>query len=99
MNFPERILEIVDLQLQLELDFCQETPMAVKEKGLHCMGSVLNIGLCCTKPTPSERISMQEAAAKLHGIKDVYLRATNVYGLQFDLFLVDTKGYITSCDS
>uniref|UniRef100_A0A0E0MCY5 Receptor kinase-like protein Xa21 n=1 Tax=Oryza punctata TaxID=4537 RepID=A0A0E0MCY5_ORYPU len=70
MNFPERILEVVDPQLQLELDLCEETPMAVKEKGLQCLRSVLSIGLCCTKTTPSERISMQEAAAKLHGIKD-----------------------------
>ena len=74
MNFPDRILEIVDPQLQQELDLCQETPMAVKEKGVHCFRSVLNIGLCCTKPTPSERISIQEASAKLHGIKDAYLR-------------------------
>uniref|UniRef100_A0A0E0HGN9 Receptor kinase-like protein Xa21 n=1 Tax=Oryza nivara TaxID=4536 RepID=A0A0E0HGN9_ORYNI len=52
MNFPDRILEIVDPQVQHELDLCQETPMAVKEKGIHCLCSVLNIGLCCTNPTP-----------------------------------------------
>uniref|UniRef100_A0A0E0F307 Receptor kinase-like protein Xa21 n=1 Tax=Oryza meridionalis TaxID=40149 RepID=A0A0E0F307_9ORYZ len=61
VNFPDSILEIVDPQLQQELDLCQETPMAVKEKGVHCLRSVLNIGLCCTNPTPSERISIQEA--------------------------------------
>uniref|UniRef100_A0A0E0F302 Receptor kinase-like protein Xa21 n=1 Tax=Oryza meridionalis TaxID=40149 RepID=A0A0E0F302_9ORYZ len=73
INFPDRILEIVDPQLQEELVLCQETPITAKEKGVHCLRSMLNIGLCCTKPTPSERISMQEAAAKLHGIKDAYL--------------------------
>uniref|UniRef100_A0A0E0MCZ2 Receptor kinase-like protein Xa21 n=1 Tax=Oryza punctata TaxID=4537 RepID=A0A0E0MCZ2_ORYPU len=61
VNFPDSILQIVDPQLQQELDLCQETPMAVKEKGVHCLRSVLNIGLCCTKTTPSERISIQEA--------------------------------------
>lgn len=74
INFPDRILEIVDPQLQEELVLCQGTPITAKEKGVHCLRSMLNIGLCCTKPTPSERISMQEAAAKLHGIKDAYLR-------------------------
>uniref|UniRef100_J3N6D5 Receptor kinase-like protein Xa21 n=1 Tax=Oryza brachyantha TaxID=4533 RepID=J3N6D5_ORYBR len=75
MNFPDRILEIVDPQLQQELGLFQETPMAVvKEKGVHCLCCALNIGLCCTRPTPSERISMHEAAAKLHGIRDAYLR-------------------------
>ncbi|KAF0895807.1 hypothetical protein E2562_016540 [Oryza meyeriana var. granulata] len=78
MNFPERIPEIVDSQLQQELGLYHETPIAVKEKGLRCLRSVLSIGLCCTKPTPSERISMQEAAAKLHGIKDAYLSEIKV---------------------
>lgn len=84
INFPDRILEIVDPKLQQELipcstdkedlDPCQENPIAVEEKGLHCLRSMLNIGLCCTKPTPGERISMQEVAAKLYRIKDAYLR-------------------------
>uniref|UniRef100_A0A0E0IZK2 Receptor kinase-like protein Xa21 n=1 Tax=Oryza nivara TaxID=4536 RepID=A0A0E0IZK2_ORYNI len=84
INFPDKILEIVDPKLHQELipcstemeelDPCQETPIAVEEKGLHCLHSMLNIGLCCTKPTPGERISMHEVAAKLHRIKDAYLR-------------------------
>uniref|UniRef100_A0A0E0F3L8 non-specific serine/threonine protein kinase n=1 Tax=Oryza meridionalis TaxID=40149 RepID=A0A0E0F3L8_9ORYZ len=84
INFPDKILEIVDPKLHQELipcstemeelDPCQETPIAVEEKGLHCLRSMLNIGLCCTKPTPGERISMHEVAAKLHRIKDAYLR-------------------------
>lgn len=71
-NFPDRVLEIVDPQLVQELNLGQETTTA--GKGLVSLNSVLNIGLCCTKPSPSERLSMQEVAAKLHGIKDVYLR-------------------------
>ncbi|CAO2147918.1 unnamed protein product [Urochloa humidicola] len=75
INFPDRIFEIVDPQLLQELyPGGQETPELVKEKGVQCLISVLNIGLCCTKSSPSERISMQEVAAKLHGVKDVYLR-------------------------
>ncbi|CAL4982240.1 unnamed protein product [Urochloa decumbens] len=75
INFPDRIFEIVDPQLLQELyPAGQETPELVKEKGVQCLISVLNIGLCCTKPSRSERISMQEVAAKLHGVKDVYLR-------------------------
>ncbi|EAY80343.1 hypothetical protein OsI_35513 [Oryza sativa Indica Group] len=83
INFPDKILEIVDPKLHQELipcstekeelDPCQETPIAVEEKGLH----VTLYGkhwICCTKPTPGERISMQEVAAKLHRIKDAYLR-------------------------
>ncbi|WVZ54015.1 hypothetical protein U9M48_004885 [Paspalum notatum var. saurae] len=74
-NFPDRVLEIVDPQMLQESDLGQNVPASVKEELVgHGLTSVLNIGLCCTKPTPSERIGMQEVAAKLHGIKDAYLR-------------------------
>ncbi|CAM0878634.1 unnamed protein product [Alopecurus aequalis] len=73
-NIPGRVLEIVDPHLLQELEICQETPIALKEKGVHSLLSVLYIGLCCTRENPGERINMQEVAAKLHGIKDAYLR-------------------------
>ncbi|KAF8711088.1 hypothetical protein HU200_029094 [Digitaria exilis] len=47
---------------------------SVRDTGAQILQSVLSIGLCCTKTSPNERISMQEAAAKLHGIQDAYLR-------------------------
>uniref|UniRef100_A0ACD5TR37 Uncharacterized protein n=1 Tax=Avena sativa TaxID=4498 RepID=A0ACD5TR37_AVESA len=73
-SFPDRVMEIVDPQLIQELVLCHETPMALKEKGVRSLLSMLNIGLCCTKPSPGERLNMHEVAAKLHGIKDAYLR-------------------------
>jgi serine/threonine protein kinase len=72
-NFPDRILDIVDPQLKQELELCQETPMTLKEKDVRFLVSMLNIGLCCTKPSPGERVNMQEVAAKLHGISNAYL--------------------------
>jgi len=74
MNFPDRILEIVDSQLLEELILGLETQTSINEKIVQCLTFVLNIGLYCTKTSPNERISMQEAATKLHGIKDAYLR-------------------------
>ncbi|CAM0908946.1 unnamed protein product [Alopecurus aequalis] len=74
INMPNRVLEIVDPQLLQELELCQETPIDLKEKGVRSLLSMLNIGLCCTKPSPGERINMQEVAAKLHGIKDAHFR-------------------------
>jgi hypothetical protein len=73
-SFPNGVLEIADPQLIQELELCQETPAPLKEKGLHCLISMLNIGLCCTKPSPAERINMHEVAAKLHVIKGTYNR-------------------------
>ncbi|XP_062181907.1 putative receptor-like protein kinase At3g47110 [Phragmites australis] len=74
INFPDRVLEIVDPQMLQELYPGQETPEAVEVKGARCLICALNIGLCCTMPSPSERMSMQEVATKLHGIRDAYLR-------------------------
>ena len=75
INFPENVLQIVDPQLLGELELSKETPpVAIKDGGAQVLQSVLSIGLCCTKTSPSERISMQEAAAKLHGIRDACLR-------------------------
>uniref|UniRef100_A0A0D3HIS8 Uncharacterized protein n=1 Tax=Oryza barthii TaxID=65489 RepID=A0A0D3HIS8_9ORYZ len=46
----------------------------MKEKELECLRSVLNIGLCCTKPSPYERMDMREVAARLRGLPQQQLR-------------------------
>ncbi|XP_066341438.1 receptor kinase-like protein Xa21 [Miscanthus floridulus] len=78
MNFPDRVLHITDpdLVLEDERDVSQETSVATKEKSLECLLSLLQIGLCCANPSPNERMDMQGVAARLHGIKEAYLRGT-----------------------
>ncbi|CAD6254567.1 unnamed protein product [Miscanthus lutarioriparius] len=74
-NFPDGILRIVDPELlQEQHDFSRETSVSMKEKRLECLLSVIHIGLDCTKASPEQRMGMQEVAAKLHGIKDAYLK-------------------------
>ncbi|KAJ1254737.1 hypothetical protein BS78_K330800 [Paspalum vaginatum] len=73
MNFPDMIPRIIDPELLEEQhDSSQETSLAMKEKSLECLLSVLSIGLLCTKASSNERIRMQEVAARLHGIKKAY---------------------------
>ncbi|CAN6380913.1 unnamed protein product [Urochloa humidicola] len=72
MNIPYKMLQIVDPQLVQELGLSQEDPVTADDAA-DCLLSVLNIGLCCTKSAPSERISMQEVTTKLHTIRDSYL--------------------------
>ncbi|XP_006662771.1 probable LRR receptor-like serine/threonine-protein kinase At3g47570 [Oryza brachyantha] len=74
INIPEKMLQIVDPQLAQELSLSQEDPVTVDGTAAHCLLSVLNIGLCCTKSAPNERITMQEVAARLHTIRDSFLR-------------------------
>ncbi|VAH94180.1 unnamed protein product [Triticum turgidum subsp. durum] len=72
VNIPNKMMQIVDPQLVQELDLCEEAPSA-EDNGVHCLLSVLNVGLCCTKSTPSERISMDEVSGRLHRIRDAYI--------------------------
>ncbi|XP_062183372.1 receptor kinase-like protein Xa21 isoform X2 [Phragmites australis] len=75
MNFPDRISQIVDPELlEEEHALSQQTSAAMKEKSWECLLSVLNIGLRCANPSPNERMDMREVAARLHGIKEAYLR-------------------------
>ncbi|EEC67760.1 hypothetical protein OsI_35288 [Oryza sativa Indica Group] len=67
VNFPDRLPQIVDPEL------LQETHVGTKERVLCCLNSVLNIGLCCTKTSPYERMDMREVAARLSKIKEVFL--------------------------
>ena len=73
INVPDNVLQIVVPQLLQGLHLSMETPMAIRDSEAQILQSVINIGLCCTKTSPNERISMQEVAAKLHGIRDAYL--------------------------
>ncbi|CAN6374298.1 unnamed protein product [Urochloa humidicola] len=75
VNFPGRISDIVDPELLEEQhDLLPQNSAAMKLESLECILSVLNIGLRCTNPSPNERMSMQEVAARLRGISDGYLK-------------------------
>ncbi|KAL6870833.1 hypothetical protein ACP4OV_014681 [Aristida adscensionis] len=69
MSIPDRIMHVLDPEL---LEEEQQTSSAL-EKNSECLNSVLNIGLCCTNPSPNERMDMREVAARLRGIKEAYL--------------------------
>ena len=74
MNFPDRIPQIIDPELlEEQLHLSPESSLAMKEKIMECLLSVLNIGLLCTKQSPNECICMQEVSARLHKIKKAYI--------------------------
>jgi len=76
-NFPESILRIIDPDLlEDEHDVSEVTSVGMKQNSLECILSVLKVGLCCANPSPNERMDMQGVAARLHGIKEAYLRGT-----------------------
>jgi len=74
INFPDNVFHIVDPQLLQELEQIEDITMTIRDSRAQTLQSVLSIGLSCTKTSPNERMSMQEVAAKLQGIRDAYLR-------------------------
>ncbi|GJN28571.1 hypothetical protein PR202_gb16770 [Eleusine coracana subsp. coracana] len=78
MNFPDRISQIVDPDLQEyhhnDDALSQQSSTAMRERTLACLLSVLDIGLHCTKASPGKRMAMREIAARLHEVKKAYLR-------------------------
>nr|BAM45642.1 leucine-rich repeat receptor kinase (LRR-RK) [Sorghum bicolor] len=74
INLSDNVLQIVDPQLLQEMSHSEDIPVTIRDSGEQILQSVLSIGLCCTKASPNERISMEEVAAKLHGIQDAYIR-------------------------
>ncbi|TVU26564.1 hypothetical protein EJB05_29117, partial [Eragrostis curvula] len=77
MNFPDRISQIVDPELQEyshDDGLSQEASAAMKERTFAYLLSVLDIGLHCTKACPSKCMDMPGVAARLHEVRKTYLR-------------------------
>lgn len=62
--FPERIEQVLDPSLLVELDVARD-----------CLTSAVRAGLSCCRRAPYERMSMKEAAAEMHLIRDACVRA------------------------
>jgi len=72
-NFPHEISDVIDAHLIEECNNFAE-PKKPSENAVHqCLVSVLQVALSCTKPTPSERMNMNEIASKMHAIQTSYM--------------------------
>ncbi|KAL6658368.1 hypothetical protein ACP70R_003954 [Stipagrostis hirtigluma subsp. patula] len=70
MALPDKLPEILDTVL---LEAQPYENAAEYDKILVCLASVVRVGISCSKQTPSERMSMKNAAIELHRIRDVVM--------------------------
>jgi hypothetical protein len=70
---PERIWEIVDPTIQAHRDTYNIT---TRSGILHCLVSVVTLGISCSNKQPRERIPIQDAANEMHNIRDSYIKFT-----------------------
>uniref|UniRef100_A0A0E0JE49 Receptor kinase-like protein Xa21 n=1 Tax=Oryza punctata TaxID=4537 RepID=A0A0E0JE49_ORYPU len=64
---PDRILEIADPTLWVHVDAKDSITRSRMQESLI---SVIGLGLSCSKRQPKERMSIQDAALKMHAIRD-----------------------------
>lgn len=67
MAFPDKISEIIDPILLHVEQFEKDARLYI---ALDCITSAISVGISCSKQAPSERMSMKNAAATLHRIRD-----------------------------
>lgn len=71
-NFPHQIFSVIDADLVEECnEFSQATAVTAEAENVvhQCFISLLELALCCARPTPSERPSMKQVASKMHAIE------------------------------
>ena len=61
------ILDVTDCNLQNDLS-CDDGAL-LDPMALHCLKSIIELGLLCSNYSPKERIPMTDVAARLHKIK------------------------------
>lgn len=64
---PDRILEIADPTLRVHVD---AEDSITRSRMQECLISVIGLGLSCSKHQPRERMPIQDAALKMHAIRD-----------------------------
>ncbi|KAI8523597.1 hypothetical protein RHMOL_Rhmol13G0086500 [Rhododendron molle] len=69
MALPERVMEIADPSLLLELPSVDENTTTGNGKMKECLVAVLTIGISCSMESPLERMDMRDVVAELSRIR------------------------------
>lgn len=74
--FPDKIMEIADANIWLceEANTSNDTTHITRVR--ECLSSAIRLGIMCSKQLPTERLSMSNAAAEMHAIRDAYTYTT-----------------------
>ena len=64
-GLPDKILEIIDPELLLDELHDDDSGILI-----NCLTSIIEVGVSCSKDSPSERMNMKHAAARLHKIRE-----------------------------
>ncbi|CAL4964710.1 unnamed protein product [Urochloa decumbens] len=72
---PDKIWEIADTTMWLHTD---TNDNHTRKKIENCLGHAFSLGISCSRKQPRERIPIQDAATKMHAIRDSYVLWQNM---------------------
>jgi len=71
--FPDKVSEIADANMWLSEGANTSNDTGYITRIKECLSSVIQLGILCSKQLPTERLSMSNAAAEMHAIRDKYI--------------------------
>ena len=69
---PDKIMEIADSNIWLHDGVNNSNDTGHITRIWECLSAVIQLGVICSKQLPTERLSMNDAAAEMHAIRDKY---------------------------
>ncbi|KAL6639537.1 hypothetical protein ACP70R_023267 [Stipagrostis hirtigluma subsp. patula] len=70
---PDKVMEIADSSIWLQDGASTSNDTRHITRAKECLAAVIHLGVLCSKPLPLERVSMGDAAAEMHAIRDAYI--------------------------
>ena len=70
---PDKIMEIADSNIWLHDGVNNSKDTRHKTRTRECLSAVIQLGVLCSKQLPTERLSINDVATKMHAIRDKYI--------------------------
>ncbi|KAJ1288606.1 hypothetical protein BS78_02G100700 [Paspalum vaginatum] len=74
---PDKVMEIVDSNIWLHDEANNSNDTGHRTRTMECLSAIIQLGVLCSKKLPTERLSMNHAAAEMHAIRDKYMVLNN----------------------
>ena len=74
-TLPDNVMEIAYSNIWLHNGVNNSNDIGHITRTWECLSAVIQLGVICSKQLPTERLSMNDAAAEMHAIRDKYIFA------------------------
>ena len=72
---PDKVMEIADSNLWLHDEASNSNDTRHITRTRKCLSAIIQLGVLCSKQLPSECLSISDATAEMHAIRDKYVSA------------------------